>query len=264
MNIAGILLSAFLILSLNFCTHIQIQSNSEPVALANADASCQKVVSDGHWSFLYGMLAISSVDFSTFDFKKDKSYKIKEHTSWIDALISIPLGFLLLTNRNSVELEECDQRIEAQTEKDADQRKQQAIDYFVKYKSSKGSQGLVFETFAGQKYTGAVKEITPEYYKLQIETKNANQSNQTQGLSNTENTKVDILELKSGSKLVGKIKNQTKETVTLVTNGKEKIIKKSLISKIKFNQKYPNQQETKMEELILKREDIKSIIFVSI
>ncbi|MCB1173561.1 MAG: hypothetical protein KDK39_08355 [Leptospiraceae bacterium] len=245
------------------CTQLQVRANQQPVALASRSSQCQTRISDGHWRFLFGLFRLSGADFDDYAFDASKSYRFTERTTWLDMLITVPLGFAALVGRTTVELQECDEEISIQTRAQSERDNQAAIDSFLRHQGAQTA-GLVLQLANGQTHSGQLVSLDSDAYE--IESEDPADDVRTDNSGQTETSPVvkraDIVQLKSGQRVVGKITNQSRTAITIQSAQGIQRLDKAAIAKIQFNQEVPDQSPVQKKRIRIARRDVVKIYFV--
>ncbi|MBX7057947.1 MAG: hypothetical protein K1X75_07760 [Leptospirales bacterium] len=206
-------------LLLNACIEAQLQSPAADrrVVLASPEAACETIGEFSRWYLLFGVLPLpwisDSPEFSTAD---NRSMRIQEKISWLDAAITLGGGWLLSLTRRTLELQSCEEHLAVVGAAERQAELQSQLDALMR-----GAGRVVLHLQDESIRSGRVVEISADEIVLERD-----------DIPATPAAVFDRVTLKTGQVLEGKITNQTANSVVIDLGGRTRRLLKRDIARI--------------------------------
>ncbi|MCB1175617.1 MAG: hypothetical protein KDK39_18725 [Leptospiraceae bacterium] len=238
-------------------THCQssvVQSpSSAMIALATPEANCATVATERQFTFLFGLTNLNTADFKDYTFKSANSYRIVKTADWLDTGISVGLGYLLSIQSSTLDLMECDQKVTIQKPADIQKERNQALARYLESRSGKNQSELIVTTNDGEQHQGHLQSLDDSNLVLLVP--------EDAPAGEVENTVQDVISLKSGTQISGKIKSQNSENIIIETEKGLQKISKADVLKVAFNKTVPLVAPKVTKEINIARDQIKRLYF---
>lgn len=235
-----------------------------PVPVSTEGDTCTAVDADAGWQALFDIYPISRPDFSDYEFKRDRTYKFTMEERWPDWLVNLTIGYLTTVTRHTTVLNECRLEVEVRTKDEIQQQLEDALARHLK--DSRATKEMkeqpIFILKDGSSRQGRLIEYDKSEFVLEVEQIDKSGSDSSPDEVDKEGDSPetgDIVRLKSGDSVKGRVVNQSAKSVTIRTiDNKTETISKSDIAQVQFNVSL-SEQNLKIESIKLKRSDVSRI-----
>lgn len=238
---------ALLFLGLTHCTALTIATApGRPATLAAPDAECSESYRDGQWAFGFGALPLND---PLADFRPDATaIRITERFEWYDLLVTVAGGWAVSLVRKSVVVENCggDSIVLSRAEY-ARLQNPRGADLGALAARASAEAPVVVQLADGRTLTGRILEISPADGAVTIDV-----------VSGPPSAPMDIVELRNGAILRGRITSQSAESLRITTAHRTESINKSDIRRIRLNV-----VESGRGRRVLGAAEIKRIVFAA-
>lgn len=200
-------------------TSTWISPKNSPIMLSTDTKNCQVVSQHRIWMLLFGTWHINPLNLTSAIKNKKSSYRITEKRDWLDLLVTIGGGWLISLTSKTWLFESCDMNYFIETKIDRSNNTNKAL---VNYSKSRGKPIQVHTN--DDTFIGKLVEINQKAWLLEVEDESNTQANSLD----------DVLILKSGKKVYGKVINQSVNSVRFRSRLSTKRYLKSRIQKLEF------------------------------
>ncbi len=236
---------ACLAFALTRCTVLTVTTSpGRPATLATADAVCSESYRDGQWAFGFGALPLND---PLADFRADASaIRVSERFEWYDLLVSVAGGWAISLVRKSVVVENCggDSVVLSRAEY-ARLQNPRGADLSALAARASAEAPVVVQLADGRTLTGRILEISPADGAVTIDV-----------VSGPPSAPVDMVELRNGAILRGRITSQTADSLRITTASRTESVSKSDVRRIRLNV-----VESGRGRRVLSAGEIKRIVF---
>lgn len=265
--IVGIALS-----SLAQCSAYQLKSQEgKPVVLETAGENCRVVKQKGLYSLLFGAVPLNPVDEGELFAGETEgaTYRVTDEVTTIDAVLSVLAGWALSLNRRTITVEACEENVRVANP----ETERKELDRILASFAQKSRAPVVIMK-DGQSYQGRIVEFSETEVAIETtRTKSgdaadssdaADSGDAAEGAGDAPDSSepvsyVDVIELKSGQVIAGKVISQNRERIVLQTGSGSQEVLKSRIQRVRY--RVPESElEPEKEVVRLPRKEIRKIV----
>ncbi len=248
------LIPGFLILSTFACTSYELRSPDQrnPVVLAvNADpAKCEVVHTDGMYALLFGAVPLTSLEkYQSFPPAADgssRTYVVSKKATWVDFLVNIFGGWAVTLTRSTIEVQACKEQVAIQSQ---EAREEELRKTLAKYANRSGDPMVL--TTSGEAFQGRIVEYDES--GITIETVQVRKLDPPK--------KMDVVYMKSGETIRGRVTNQSTDAITVRTeSGSTRRLRKSSMARLSLDV-LVDEEEIPTKKTIA-RSDIRKVILL--
>jgi hypothetical protein len=234
------------------CSAYQLKGQpGKPVILEAAGQNCRVVKQKGLYSLLFGAIPLNPVDPAEMFTAGDVSYRVTDEVTTVDTVISILAGWALSLNRRTITIEACDENVRVadpeserkEIDRILEQYARDSRSPVVVLKDGKSHQGRILEFTETEVVLEQKPENTPatadatdgsdESGESAATDSSADASSETpEGDSIT--TYVDVIELKSGRSIRGKITSQSRQRLVVQVGSRSEEIAKADVKRVRY------------------------------
>lgn len=220
----GLILAFAGLLGLGHCTAFTVATTpGRPATLADADAECSESYRDGQWAFGFGALPLND---PLAEFRPDASaIRISERFEWYDLLITVAGGWAISLVRKSVIVENCGGgSVVLSRAEYARLQNPRGADLSALAARASAEAPVVVQLADGRTLTGRILEISPADGAVTIDV-----------VSGPPSAPMDIVELRNGAILRGRITSQTADSLRITTANRTETLNKADVRRIRLN-----------------------------
>lgn len=206
------------------------EGKKQALVLAKQDASCKVEYEKRIWYALFGALPINSFEEGQFFKKPGAAYRLTDGMNTMDLLITVFGGWLVSITTRTYTVEVCQSEYVLQSPQD----REAAINRELQNYSGSKDEPLVVIVEDGNKYAGRLVEIDRDYWHLESTGPLAEADKETESNSEPEKEKPDVLELKNGQTLTGKVLAQSRHSIRFRTKAGTRRYLKSAILRLRY------------------------------
>lgn len=223
------IITGLLLVSAIACTSYELRSPDQrnPVVLAvNADPSkCKVVHTDGMYALLFGAIPLTSLEkYQSFPPSPDgtsRTYVVSKKSTWVDFLVNIFGGWAVTLTRSTIEVQACQEQVAIQSQKAQEEELRKTL---AKYSNRTGDPMVL--TNSGEAFQGRIVEYDEN--GITIETVEVRKIDPPK--------KMDVVYMKSGETIRGRVTNQSTEAITVRTeSGSTRRLSKSSMARLSLD-----------------------------
>lgn len=228
-----------LFFSLSNCTldkHFSLDENNR-IILATSKAKCEKLQEYGIYSLLFGIYPITN--FRPNEYKIGSTFRITEEAQATDFLVTILGGWALTLTRKTRIIEICNENLYISKSNPAEEK---YADSLIQKHSINSKVKIVMND--NQTFTGRILGFTEKSIICELL------------IPSESEDRIDILHLKDGHILEGKLETQNEEIVEFLVQNQLRKIPKANVSKLQLNSPIIHKEK---RELV--KSEIKNVMF---